>query len=199
MRHATPPTAPQSAQTTLGEHRWISWAWLSRRRVLATLIGLGVTGGFVQPIQAQVGSKQDRFPDFGQVVLLPKPSPTPIPGQRPPDYPSALRRSEKEGYVVVGAVVDTAGNIEPWSVSFFQLNDGGFKGTVCEWLLRLKLEPYADSTGFRRALVLVPLAFELTGERMPKGAPPTMGYELIIRNSAPDSVRQRMERLPHCK
>ncbi|MFN8571713.1 MAG: hypothetical protein U0132_06600 [Gemmatimonadaceae bacterium] len=169
------------------------------RRLRRALMTFAAFVALAQPVLAQVGSKSDRFPDFEHIMLLPKPSPTPIPGQRPPEYPSTLRRSEKEGYIVVAAVVDTTGSIEPWSISFFQLNDGGFKSPVCDWLLRLKLEPYTDSTGYHRALVLVPLAFELTGERTPKGAPPTMGYELIIRNTAPDSVRQRMEKLPHCK
>lgn len=148
---------------------------------------------------AQSGGGRERFPDFTEVVLLPTPSPVPLPGQKPPQFPNNLRQAGRESFVVAAGVVDTSGSMDLRSVSFLQLTDARFRGAVCDWLSRLRLQPYADSTGLRRALVLVPLAFEITGDRPPKGAPATMAYEMMIRRAPRDSVLARLESLPHCR
>jgi TonB family protein len=64
-----------------------------------------------------------------------------LPGVPPPPYPTEMHLAGIEGQVVLQAVVDTVGRIEPNSILIVKSSNLGFDTTVREWALEARFRP----------------------------------------------------------
>jgi len=142
--------------------------------------------------------KRTRLGDLDSVLVAPEPGPLPMLPVKPPQFPDDLRRNGEEAIVVVAAIIDTTGRIERGSASFVRITNPKFRQTVCTWLGQVRFEPPRDGDALRRALVFIPLAFEIASDRSSAGEPSVIGYQRTARSMSRDSLGAQLSRLPGC-
>lgn len=77
----------------------------------------------------------------------------------PPDYPEILRRAGIQGHVLLQAVVDTAGRVEPNSVRILKSSSPGFNLPTKRWALDARFRPARLQGRAVRVLVNLPVDF----------------------------------------
>ncbi len=85
----------------------------------------------------------------------------------PVDYPEDLRRKGVQGRVVIRAVLDTLGRIEPASIQFLTTPDPGFLMSVGQYLTWARFRPARRNGRAVRAIVTIPVDFRLRGVAFP--------------------------------
>lgn len=86
--------------------------------------------------------------------------PEPLSG--PPGYPTAMRDAGIQGRVLLQAVVDTIGHVEPGSIRIVQSPNPGFDQTVREWALNARFRPARLHGRAVRVVVSLPFDFSTT-------------------------------------
>lgn len=76
-----------------------------------------------------------------------------------PDYPDALRWAGIQGRVILQAIVDTLGRVEPSSLRITQSSNPGFDPSVREWALKVRFSPARLHGRPVRALISLPIDF----------------------------------------
>jgi TonB family protein len=77
------------------------------------------------------------------------------------EYPQDLRERGIQGHVVVQAIIDQGGRVEPESIKFIESPNSGFEGPVRDYMLRAEFHP-AKYKGRRvRVLVNIPIDFKI--------------------------------------
>ncbi len=79
------------------------------------------------------------------------------------DYPEDLRRNRIQGRVLVQAILDTLGRIEPGSIQFVMTPDPGFLMPVSQYLALARFRPARRNGRLVRSLVQMPVDFRLRG------------------------------------
>jgi len=80
----------------------------------------------------------------------------------PPNYPEPLRRAGIEGHVLLQAVVDTAGRLEPSSVRILKSSSPGFDLPTKRWALAARFRPARLQGRAVRVLVNLPFDFSMS-------------------------------------
>jgi periplasmic protein TonB len=115
--------------------------------------GTGVEGGLstgVTPTGDQI---------FSMDVVQDKPE---LLSGPPPVYPELLRQAGIQGVVLVQAVVDTTGRVEPNSVKIIQSANPGFDAPAKQQILKSLFRPGRSYGRAVRVLVQLPINFSLT-------------------------------------
>jgi len=79
----------------------------------------------------------------------------------PPPYPDLLRAAGIQGRVVLVAVVDTTGRVEPSSIKIVQTPSPGFNRSTSQWALAALFRPARIQGRAVRALVRLPLDYSV--------------------------------------
>src|SRR6266571_3181063 len=95
---------------------------------------------------------------FQTVAVLPE-----IPSVIPPVYPALLKRVGIQGRVVIRAVIDTMGRVDPTSVRIIKSPNPGFDEPTKQWVLKALFRP-ARLHG-QAVRVIVNLPFDYSIER----------------------------------
>jgi protein TonB len=77
----------------------------------------------------------------------------------PPAYPELLRRAGIQGHVLLQAVVDTTGRVEPNSVKILKSSSPGFNVPTKRWALDARFRPARLQGRAVRVLVNLPVDF----------------------------------------
>jgi outer membrane biosynthesis protein TonB len=80
----------------------------------------------------------------------------------PPPYPPLLRDAGIQGRVVLQAIIDTLGRIEPSSIKILQTTTHGFEQSSTAWALAALFRPARLQGRAVRALVRFPLDYSVT-------------------------------------
>ncbi|HYL56309.1 MAG TPA: energy transducer TonB [Gemmatimonadales bacterium] len=128
------------------------------RTRLVILVGLLVSlasgyGDAQQPVETPA-----RGETFFEAVVDVKPAIVFLPS---PEYPVPLRVKGVGGRVLVECIVDTMGIVEPNSVKILQTPDTAFSRATIEALLRARFTPARVKGKAVRALVNVPIDFNV--------------------------------------
>ena len=83
------------------------------------------------------------------------------------DYPEDLRRNRIQGRVLVQAILDTLGRIEPGSIQFVGTPHAGFMMSVAQYLGLARFRPGRRNGLLVRSLVHMPVDFRLRGAPFP--------------------------------
>ena len=168
-------------------------------RIHPTLIVISLlVAPLIRASSQGVPVKRNRLGDLDAVLVAPAPGPLPLLPVKAPTFPEDLRRNGEEAIVVVAAIIDTTGRIERGSASFVRITNPKFRQTVCTWLGQVRFEPPRDGDALRRALVFIPLAFEVASDRSAAGEPSVIGYQRSARSMSRDSLGAQLSRLPGC-
>jgi len=81
----------------------------------------------------------------------------------PPSYPAVLREAGVHGRVVIQAIVDTAGRLEPASVKIVTSADPAFNEPTLRWALKARFRPARLEGRPVRVLVNLPVDFAVPG------------------------------------
>jgi len=111
--------------------------------------GVGVEGG------AADGAEPSANGVYSDAVVEEHPEPL----TAPPRYPDAMRLAGIEGRVLLQAVVDTLGRVEPGSIRIVQSPNPGFDPTVREWALKATFRPARLHGRPVRVVVALPFDF----------------------------------------
>lgn len=116
--------------------------------------GVGVEGGRADGVQAA--------PD--QVYQVTAVDETPrLLAAPPPEYPNLLRDAGITGRVMLQAVIDTTGKVDPASVKVVQTPNPGFDNASRQWILKALFRPARVGGRAVRVLVNMPLDFSIAG------------------------------------
>jgi periplasmic protein TonB len=88
----------------------------------------------------------------------------PEPLTAPPKYPDPMRMAGIQGRVMLQAIIDTLGRVEPSSIHIVQTPNPGFDETVRQWALRAEFRPARLHGHPVRALVDLPFDFSSTSD-----------------------------------
>jgi protein TonB len=77
----------------------------------------------------------------------------------PPPYPDLLRQAGIEGRVLLQAIVDTTGRIEPGSMKILKSPSDAFDEPVKQWALKALFRPARFEGRAVRVLVRLPLDY----------------------------------------
>lgn len=80
----------------------------------------------------------------------------------PPAYPEMLRRAGVEGRVLLQAIVDTSGRLEPGSVKILKSPSPGFDLPTKRWALAARFRPARRQGRAVRVLVNLPFEFSMS-------------------------------------
>lgn len=80
----------------------------------------------------------------------------------PPAYPEMLRRAGIEGRVLLQAIVDTSGRLEPNSVKILKSSSAGFDLPTRRWALDARFRPARLQGRAVRVLVNLPFDFSMS-------------------------------------
>jgi len=83
----------------------------------------------------------------------------------PPEYPTLLRDAGVTGRVMLQAVIDTTGKVDPASVKVVQSPNPGFDTPSRRWILKALFRPARIRGRAVRVLVNMPLDFSIAGRR----------------------------------
>src|SRR3989454_2775869 len=120
--------------------------------------GVGVEGGVATGIVP--GSDQVLSVD----VVQEKPE---LLSHPPPAYPPLLQQAGIEGRVMVQAIIDTTGRVEPNSARVVESANPGFDQPAKNVVLRSLFRPGRVDGRAVRVLVALPIAFKIHGTRSP--------------------------------
>ena len=81
----------------------------------------------------------------------------------PPVYPDVMRMAGIRGRVVVEAVVDSAGRVEPNSIKILKSPNPGFDEPTRQWAIKARFRPARLGGRAVRVLVNLPIDFQTTG------------------------------------
>ena len=81
----------------------------------------------------------------------------------PPDYPILLRDAGVTGRVLLQAVIDTTGKVDPASVKVVQSPNPGFDNPSRQWILKALFRPARIAGRAVRVMVNMPLDFSISG------------------------------------
>ncbi len=112
--------------------------------------GIGVEGGHANG----VAPPQDEV--YTEAVVDEKPLLLSAP---PPPYPTLLSEAGIQGRVVLQAVVDTTGRLEPGSLKILQTPNPGFNTPVKQWALKALFRPAMRQGRAVRVYVNLPLDY----------------------------------------
>lgn len=90
------------------------------------------------------------------------------------EYPDGLRRAWIQGRVLVRAVIDTAGRVEPESIEIIDTPDPGFAAPVLRFLGHARFRPARVAGRAVRVLVWIPFDFKV-GRRTCDALVPSQG------------------------
>jgi TonB family protein len=116
--------------------------------------GVGVEGGRadgVEPAPNQV-YEESAVDELPRLLAAP-----------PPEYPLLLRDAGITGRVVLQAVIDTTGRVDPATVKVVQSPNPGFEVSSRRWILRALFRPARIRGRAVRVLVNMPLDFSIAG------------------------------------
>jgi TonB family protein len=112
--------------------------------------GTGVEGGAANGVAPT---------DDGQVYAAAGVEEAPVLLSPPPAYPEPLQRAGVEGRVLLQAIVDTAGRVEPNSLRILKSSSPGFDRPIKRWALRARFRPARLQGHAVRVLVNLPVDF----------------------------------------
>jgi TonB family protein len=87
-------------------------------------------------------------------------------GGAAPEYPELLRGAGVEGRVVVEAVVDSLGRVEPRSLLVVAFTHPGFVTAVQRAAIAMRFEPFRVDGQAMRVRIMVPIDFRLRAGRL---------------------------------
>ena len=143
-----------------------------------------------------------RFSDSDRIVIAPDDSIAILPSEngRPasPRYPVAEREAGIGAWPVVAYVIDTMGRIEPRTLTFLPpAPPRNFQTELCAWARLARFTPLRANGTARRALMVEPFSFEVSGgDRRPMPDPEPIRQRL--RTLGPAAAIAELEPLPHC-
>ena len=116
------------------------------------------------------------------------------------NYPERARHDGVEAGAVVAFVIDTAGRIEPRTMTFLEpVPPFEFRRSLCAWNATVRFaRPLVDGRP-RRILVVQPFNFTL-GENSLRSLrmPDTERYNVHFRSAEPYATVAYLKRFPHC-
>jgi protein TonB len=115
--------------------------------------GTGVEGGHAAGI---VPSGNEVY---AEALVDEKPSLLSAP---PPAYPALLKQAGIQGRVLLRAIVDTTGRIEPASVKILQSPHPGFDQPTREWLMKALFRPARRHGQAVRTFISLPVDYSIT-------------------------------------
>jgi hypothetical protein len=115
--------------------------------------GVGVEGGRATGVEPGPDQVYQATAVDEQPLLLAAP---------PPTYPARLRDAGITGRVLLQAVIDTTGRVEPGSVKVLRTPNVGFEIPSRQWILKALFRPARLGGRLVRVLVNLPLDFSLT-------------------------------------
>lgn len=115
--------------------------------------GTGVEGGHAAGIMP-TGSEV-----YAEALVDEKPSLLSAP---PPPYPALLKQARVQGRVLLRAIVDTTGRIEPASIKILQSPNPGFDEPAREWLMKALFRPARARGQAVRAFISLPVDYSVT-------------------------------------
>jgi len=77
------------------------------------------------------------------------------------EYPPKLKRARVEGRVVVQAILDTTGRVEPASLQILSTPDSGFAGPVRNYMLHARFSPARNYGQAVRVRLTQPIDFRI--------------------------------------
>ena len=120
----------------------------------ANYSGVGVEGGVANGVLPSPGDV------YLEAIVEEKPSLLSAP---PSLYPELLRSAGVQGRVLMQAIIDTLGHVEPASMKIIASPDSGFNAVSRAWLVRALFRPAHVHGHPVRVLVAVPLDYHITG------------------------------------
>lgn len=118
--------------------------------------GVGVEGGRadgLEPAPDQV-FEESAVDELPRLLAAPR-----------PEYPTLLRDAGITGRVLLQAVIDTTGRVDPASVKVVQSPNPGFDNSSRRWILQALFRPARIRGRAVRVLVNMPLDFSINGRR----------------------------------
>jgi TonB family protein len=115
--------------------------------------GVGAEGGRAAGVAAGADQVYAATAVDEQPLLLAAP---------PPAYPALLREAGITGRVLLQAVIDTTGRVDPGSVKVLRTPNPGFEIPSRQWILKALFRPARLGGRLVRVLVNLPLDFSLT-------------------------------------
>lgn len=112
--------------------------------------GIGVEGGHAN------SSTPPQYEVYTEAIVDEKPLLLSAP---PPPYPTQLSEAGIQGRVVLQAVVDTTGHLEPGSLKILQTPNPGFNSPVKQWALKALFRPAMRQGRAVRVYVNLPLDY----------------------------------------
>jgi periplasmic protein TonB len=79
----------------------------------------------------------------------------------PPVYPQLLRQAGIQGRVVLRAVIDTTGRVEPTSVRIVKSPSAGFEQPTRDWVLKALFRPARIHGRAVRVFINLPVDYSL--------------------------------------
>lgn len=116
--------------------------------------GVGVEGGRADGIEPAPNQVFETNAVDEQPLLLAAP---------PPPYPELLRQAGITGRVMLQAIVDTTGRVDPTSIIVLQSPNAGFEHPSRQWILKALFRPARVRGHAVRVLVHLPLDFSIDG------------------------------------
>jgi TonB family protein len=114
--------------------------------------GTGVAGGVANGAST----------DDGQVYTAAGVEEVPVLLSPPPAYPAPLQRAGIEGRVLLQAIVDTSGRVEPNSLKILKSSSPGFDRSITRWALQARFRPARLQGRSVRVLVNLPVDFAVS-------------------------------------
>jgi TonB family protein len=115
--------------------------------------GVGVEGGRATGVEPSLDQVYAASAVDEQPLLLAAP---------PPTYPALLRDAGITGRVMLQAVIDTTGRVDPGSVKVLRSPNPGFEIPSRQWILKALFRPARLGGRLVRVLVNLPLDFSIT-------------------------------------
>ena len=115
-----------------------------------------------------------------------------------PRYPVAERNAGTQAWPLVAYVVDTSGAVEVQTLTFLDPPPPfGFRQALCDWAARARFTPLRLDGHPRRALLVHPWSFEVSGG-VRRPLPDPSPYRTRFRAMPPEAVAAELAILPHC-
>jgi protein TonB len=114
--------------------------------------GAGVEGGRAS------GLVPDGNEVYAEAIVEEKPA---LLSAAPPTYPNLLREAGIQGRVILRAIVDTAGRIEPSSIKILQTPNPAFNEPTRQWVLKALFRPARLHGHAVRSYVNLPVDYSL--------------------------------------
>ena len=191
-----PLTSPAALRSPSVVHR------LVMRQLRSAFVAILLAPSFAHALHAQAPNATERFRDPANITgdptglrMIP-----PI-GIRMP-YPAGEHAADHTAFPVVAFVVDTAGVIEPSTISFLDDSKPAFREALCDYLPQLRFEPLVVAGQKMRVLVVESYGFNsLTSPDVGgKVRARLLAHQLqeTFATQPVENVIPELERRPHC-